>query len=379
MFLHERLAAFESSSVPTWVFDADYFRQRWANPAALELWRATTPEELYARDYSDMSESTRTRMQGYIAGFRIGNNAQEQWTLYPQGEPVTMNLFLSGIPLDDQRMGVLIQAFEKEQGPAPDLVRSIEALRHTSLMVTLIDIDGNIVLQNPAAIRKFGSLRAFASRFVDDVVSDAIIEAARAGEVFQLETSVYTEEGLKWHSIEARTLQDPATGETVVLVQHTDETARRQAEQRAEDEGRLAAELRGTLAIVERQKAEIVSLSAPMLEVSASSIAIPIIGTLDSQRAGVLEQRILAMVANRGATCVILDLTGADAISTAQTAAQVVRLARAIRLLGARTIVTGIMSTLARTLVLADVDMRDVVLLRTLRDGIAAAQKYNRI
>jgi len=375
MFLHERLAAFESSSVPTWVFDADYFRQRWANGAALDLWRAETPEELYSRDYSDMSESTRTRMQGYIAGFRVGSNAQEQWTLYPRGGPVTMKLFLSGIPLDDQRMGVLIQAFEKEQGPTPDLVRSIEALRHTSLMVTITDIDGNIVLQNPAAIRAFGTLQAFSNRFVDDVVSDAIIEAARAGEVFQLETSVYTESGPKWHAIEARTLQDPATGATVVLVQHTDETARRQAEQRADDEGRFAAELRKTLAVVEQQKEEIASLSAPILKVSAHTIAVPIIGTLDSKRAALLEERILATVANRGATCVILDLTGADAISTALTAEQVGRLGRVIRLLGARTIVTGIMSALARTLVTADVDMGDVLMLRSLREGIAAAEK----
>lgn len=376
--LHERLAAFESSSVPTWVFDADYFRQRWANRAALELWRAATLEELYARDYSDMSESTRTRMQGYIVGFRAGSNAEEQWTLYPRGEPATMKLFMSGIPLDDQRMGVLIQAFEKEQGPAPDLVRSIEVLRHTSLMVTLIDVDGTIVLQNPAAIRVFGALSTFASRFVDDIVSEAILEVARAGEVLQLETSVYTEKGPKWHVIEARTLQDPATGATVVMVQHTDETARRQAEQRADHEGRLAAELRGTLAVVEQQKAEIVSLSAPMLEVSAHTIAVPIIGALDSQRAAVLEQRILAMVANRGATCVILDLTGAKAVSTAETAQQVARLGRAIRLLGARTIVTGVMSALARTLVMADVDMGDVLMLRSLREGIAAAEKRDR-
>lgn len=378
MLLHERLSAFEFSAVPTWVFDADFFRQRWANRAALELWRAKTPEELYARDYSDMSESTRARMQGYIAGFRAGLNAEEQWTLYPKGEPVTMKLFMSGIPLDDQRIGVLIQAFAKEKGPTPDLVRSIEALRHTSLMVTLLDIEGQIILQNPAAIRAFGTLQKFPHRFLDDAVVDALLEAARAREVFLLETPVRTDEGAKWHAVEARTMQDPATGSMVVLVQHTDETARRQAEQRAETEARLVAQLRGTLAVVEQQKAEIVALSAPMLEVSSGTLAVPIIGTLDAERAAALETRMLATVANRGASCVILDLTGADAFSTGETAEQVARLARAIRLLGARTIVTGIMSTLARTLVTSGVDMGDVLLLRSLRDGIATAEKRGR-
>lgn len=377
MLLHERLAALESSSVPTWVFDADYFRQRWANPAALELWRAKTPEELYARDYSDMSESTRTRMQGYIAGFRAGRNAEEQWTLYPKGEPATMKLFLSGIPLDDQRIGVLIQAFQKEQGPTHDLVRSIEALRHTSLMVTLLDRAGEIILQNPAAIRAFGPLPKFSQRFMDDAVVETLLQTVCARELFSIETPVRTDAGERWHAIEARPMQDPATGADVILVQHTDETARRQAEQRADFEARLVMEMRETLALIERQKAEIFELSAPMLEVSSYTLAVPIIGTLDTQRASALEERLLATVANRGISCVILDLTGADVLSTEQTATRVARIARATRLLGARAIVTGVMSSLARTLVTSDADMGDVLFLRSLRDGIAIADKPN--
>src|SRR5690242_10042745 len=115
MKLTDRLSAFEISPVPTWVFDADEFRQRWANAAALEMWRAKTKEELYSRDFSDMSPSTRARIRGYIEGFQIGKSAEEEWTLYPKGEPVTMKLYFSGIPLDDGRIGCLIQAFIKEK------------------------------------------------------------------------------------------------------------------------------------------------------------------------------------------------------------------------------------------------------------------------
>ncbi|MDC3962912.1 STAS domain-containing protein [Polyangium jinanense] len=373
MKLHERLAALESSPVPTWVFDLDFFRQRWANKPALELWRASTPEELYARDYSDMSESTRTRMRGYIDGFRVGRTAEEEWTLYPKGEPVTMKLFMTGVPLDDGRTGVLIQAVVKEKAPSPDLVRSIEALRHTSVMVTLLDMEGEIVLQNPAAQSAFGTAAPFRARFPDDVIPEALLSATRAGEVFSLETAVHTAVGERWHAVEARTLPDPATGKTVILVHHTDETARRGAERRAAEEGQLAEQLRGTLAIVERQKQEILALSAPVLEVSSRTIALPIIGVLDSARALEMEGRILNAVSARGAETVILDLTGADAL-TAETAEQVARLGRAIRLLGARPIATGITSKLARTLVHANVDLEGILLLRSLRDGIEAAR-----
>jgi rsbT co-antagonist protein RsbR len=378
MLLRERLAALEHTSVPTWVFDADYFRQRWANRAALELWRAKTPEELYERDYSDMSASARARMQGYIEGFRNGRNAEEQWTLYPKGKPVTMKLFLTGIPLDDQRIGVLIQAFEKEEGASPDLLRALEVFRHASIMATLIDFERKIILQNPAAIRFFGSSPPFAARFPDQTVVDSLVDQTRAGEVYSIETRIQTEVGLQWHDIEARTVPDPASGGQLILVQQSDVTARRTAEFRADAESKLALELRATLDLVERQRAEIIEISAPLLEVSARTIAVPIVGKLDAERANELESRVLSIVSERGARCVILDLTGVDIFSTTQTAEQVARIGRAIRLLGAQTIVTGISSSLARTLISADIHLGEVKLLRSLREGIRLAAQYER-
>jgi len=377
MKLHERLAALDSSPVPTWVFDADYFRQRWANASALEMWRAKSHEELYARDYSDMSASTRARMKGYIEVFHTGKTAEEEWTLYPKGEPVTMKLFMTGVPLDDGRTGVLIQAFVKESAPSPDLVRSIEALRHTSVMVTLVDAEGKIVLQNPAAIRAFGAEPGFADRFTSPDIPEAIFATVERGEVFSLEASIRTNEGERWHAIEARSLPDPATGKVVVLVHETDETKRRGAEQRAEAEGRFATELREALEVVEQQRREIIALSAPVLEVASKTIALPIIGALDERRAGELEDRVLGAVAERGARHVILDLTGADAV-TVETAEQVARIGRAIRLLGARPIATGISPALARTLVGAGVSLTGVALHRSLREGIEAARQSAR-
>lgn len=378
MVLSERLAALDFSSVPTWVFDADYYCQRWANRAALVLWRAKTPDELYARDYSNMSTSAKARMHGYIEGFREGRNAEDQWTLYPQGAPVTMKLFLSGIPLDDQRTGVLIQAFEKEQGPTQESLRTLEVFRHVSVMATLLDFDRKIILQNPSAIQMFGTMKSFDARFPDTMIPEALIASVRADEVFTLETQIHTELGMQWHALEARPVPDPATGAQLILVQHTDISARRSAEHRADAESKLALELRQTLDLVERQRAEILDISAPMLEVSSRTIAVPIIGALDAERASVLETRILTLVSERGARCVILDLTGVDVLTTYQTAEQVARIGRAIRLLGAQIIVTGISSSLARTLVLANVELGDIKLLRSLRDGIRAAAHYER-
>lgn len=372
MKLSERLAALEASPVPSWVFDLDAFRQRWANARALELWRAASREEFYGRDYSDMSASTQARIRGYITGFGAGKSAEEEWTLYPRGEPVTVKLFMSGVPLDDGRTGVLMQGFVKEKAPDADLVRSIEALRHTSVMVTLLDEAGAILLQNPAAQGAFGATAPFAARFAEEATAEALVLAAGAGQIVTREMHVKTLAGERWHVIEARRLVDPATGKTAILVQHTDETNRRGAEQRAEEQGRLVEELSEALALVERQKGEILALSAPVLEVCAGTLAVPLIGALDAERAAEIEARLLPMIVARGADRVILDLTGA--VVQEAWAEPLTRLGGAIRLLGARTIVTGIPSSLARALARTGADLEGVLLRRNLREGIEAAR-----
>lgn len=376
MMLNEKLAALETSTVPTWVFDADFFRQRWANQAALELWSAASKEELYARDYSDMSESTRARMRGYIEGFRSGRNAEEQWTLYPKGKPLTVKLFLSGIALDDGRIGVLIQAFEKEPAASADLVRSVEVLRHASSMLTVLAEDGTIVFQNPAAIAAFGLLAEFKKRFTDETIPSSLVETVRNNEVFATEMPIMTNDGSRWHVVKARRMHDPTTGTKVILVEHTDETVRRQAEKRAEVEAQLGAQLRATLTLVEKQKTEILSLVAPIIEVSEKTIAVPLIGILNPERAEALEERLLQTIAERGTSWVILDLTGADDAAMAGLAEHIERLARAIRLLGARTMMSGISSSLARAFISSGITMTDSVLVaQSLRQAMAVIER----
>ncbi len=373
MKLAERLAALESSAIPAWVFDADHFRFRWVNTSALEIWRATEKDELLARDFADMSASTRTRMQGYLAGFREGRPAQEDWMLYPQGKPLLLRLYFSGIELDDGRTAALIQAFPRESVDA-DLVRRVEVLRHTSVAITLLDATGAILLQNPASQRAFGPGTSFVGRFVEARVAAALLRQTSAGEVFHSEVQVRTAEGERWHAIEARGLTDPATGTSAILVHETDETTRLGAEQIAEEMIRVVEELNDTIAVVERQKEEILSLSAPILDVAADTLALPIIGTLDAKRSAEIVGRLLDVIAERRARTVILDLTGAD-VREVSGLEHLTKMVQAIRLLGARPIVAGIGPVLARMLAAAEADFSGVLLVQNLKDGITASRR----
>src|SRR5436853_276163 len=95
--LEQRLKALDLSVLPVWVYDHGLLKFQWANDAALELWRATTREELLARDFSDSSASTRTRLEGYLRAIEQGRRVEEDWTLYPRGVPTTMVLHGSGV------------------------------------------------------------------------------------------------------------------------------------------------------------------------------------------------------------------------------------------------------------------------------------------
>nr|WP_276603564.1 STAS domain-containing protein [Nannocystis pusilla] len=100
----------------------------------------------------------------------------------------------------------------------------------------------------------------------------------------------------------------------------------------------------------------------------------PIVGTLDGARADQVIEVLLAGCAARKARHAILDVTGVPHADTA-VAAALLRAAAAVRLLGVEPILTGIRPEVARTLVGLDVDLRGVVTLPTLQEGIAHATR----
>ncbi|WP_437753463.1 STAS domain-containing protein [Sorangium sp. So ce1389] len=77
-------------------------------------------------------------------------------------------------------------------------------------------------------------------------------------------------------------------------------------------------------------------------------------------------------VASEGTTIVILDVTGVDTMDT-EAANGLIRAAHAVRLLGARVLITGIQPAMAHVLVQLGVDLQGIATYGTLRSGIAAA------
>jgi len=141
---------------------------------------------------------------------------------------------------------------------------------------------------------------------------------------------------------------------------------------RAEEQEKLMAEQAALLKQLEEQQQTIVSLSVPVIPVSATTAVVPLIGTMDSQRAQQVLENLLQGVSETRAQVVIVDITGVSVVDTA-VAGTLVRAAQAVRFLGAQTIITGIRPEVAQTLVGLGVDLTNVTTLGTLQSGIAYA------
>lgn len=128
-------------------------------------------------------------------------------------------------------------------------------------------------------------------------------------------------------------------------------------------------ELEERLALIERQQAVIRELSTPIIEVWDRVLCVPMVGLVDATRAGEVMEELLQAVTAKRARFAVLDLTGIEAVDTAAAAA-LVGLIRALGLLGAEGIVTGIHPAVAQTIVALEVDLRAIPVHANLRSAL---------
>ena len=120
------------------------------------------------------------------------------------------------------------------------------------------------------------------------------------------------------------------------------------------------------------QQATLNELSTPIIPLTDDVVVMPLIGAIDSNRAQQIIEALLTGVAASRATTAILDITGVQVVDT-QVANALLRAAQAVKLLGARVILTGIRPEIAQTLVGLGLDMSGITTRATLQSGIAFA------
>jgi rsbT co-antagonist protein RsbR len=152
-------------------------------------------------------------------------------------------------------------------------------------------------------------------------------------------------------------------------------TARAQNERYIGELEQSKRELQEQLTTIARQQLAIHELSTPTVEVWEDILLLPVIGSLDTQRAQEMTEKLLDRIKQSRSRCIIIDITGVEVVDTT-AANSVLKMARASRLLGAMCVLTGVRPEIARTMIELGVGMEGLRTLRTLKDGLRECFAY---
>ncbi|GIZ50461.1 STAS domain-containing protein [Noviherbaspirillum aridicola] len=124
--------------------------------------------------------------------------------------------------------------------------------------------------------------------------------------------------------------------------------------------------------IIVRQQQELLELSTPVVKLWQNVLALPLIGTLDSNRTQVVMESLLQRIIETSAAIAIIDITGVPTVDTL-VAQHLLKTVAAARLMGADCIISGIRPQIAQTIVHLGVNLEDVITKATLADAFLVA------
>jgi len=129
---------------------------------------------------------------------------------------------------------------------------------------------------------------------------------------------------------------------------------------------------KGREQVIQRQQQELLDLSTPVVQLWKGILALPLIGTLDSERTQTVMESLLEGIVEQEATIAIIDITGVPTVDTL-VAQHLLKTVAAARLMGAECIISGIRPQIAQTIVHLGVELGDVATKATLSEALRLA------
>jgi rsbT co-antagonist protein RsbR len=123
---------------------------------------------------------------------------------------------------------------------------------------------------------------------------------------------------------------------------------------------------------IQAQQEELKHTSTPITEIWDGVLTLPIIGTLDSSRTMMVMEKLLSRIEADRAKVVVLDVTGVQTIDS-QVSHHLIQMIRAVGLMGAQAILTGIRPDIARAITSLNIDLSAVTTRATLAEGLKEA------
>ncbi|AIY04401.1 positive regulator of sigma-B, RsbR [Planococcus sp. PAMC 21323] len=123
---------------------------------------------------------------------------------------------------------------------------------------------------------------------------------------------------------------------------------------------------------VSLQKIALQELSASLIPVFDKVSVMPLVGTIDTERAKLIMENLLEGVVKHRAEVVLLDITGVPVVDT-MVAHHIIQAADAVRLVGAKCMLVGIRPEIAQTIVTLGINLNDFTTTSTLQRGVEQA------
>ena len=123
---------------------------------------------------------------------------------------------------------------------------------------------------------------------------------------------------------------------------------------------------------VRLQRVALQELSASLIPVFDRVSIMPLVGTVDTERAKLIIENLLEGVVEQRAEVVLLDITGVPIVDT-MVAHHLIQAAEAVRLVGAKCLLVGIRPEIAQTIVTLGIDLTNFSTTSTLERGVQEA------
>jgi rsbT co-antagonist protein RsbR len=124
--------------------------------------------------------------------------------------------------------------------------------------------------------------------------------------------------------------------------------------------------------VIKEQAVAMLEMSSPIVTLWEKVLAVPLIGTLDSNRTQIIMESLLKRIIETGSNVAIIDVTGVVVIDT-QVASYLLKTVSAVRLIGSEAVITGIRPEIAQTIVNLGVDLSSMKTRASLAEGLMYA------
>jgi rsbT co-antagonist protein RsbR len=171
----------------------------------------------------------------------------------------------------------------------------------------------------------------------------------------------------------ARALEQANAGLEAQVVART-----AQLQARTDEQARLMAEQAQLLDALEQQQTTIRAQSVPVIPVSATTIIMPLIGALDTDRLRHLQREALRALEHLSARQLVLDITGVSVVDS-PVAQGILSVVQAARLLGAEVMLVGIRPEAAQAIVELGLNLQDLRTYRDLASALGSGISANRV